>query len=87
MARIDRNSSPLSVEGQSLGFEAFTTKSTPPWGESKTTSAAPQAELGLGVEQDIVVKMSPLARTHVRIRAKYLGRAQPRIVLDTVVED
>lgn len=46
-----------------------------------------RAEMELGVEREIVVRMSPASSRDVKVRAKYMGRAQPNVVFDPVSGD
>ena len=38
-----------------------------------------EAEMELGVEREIVVRMSPASSREVKVRAKYMGRAKPTV--------
>lgn len=46
-----------------------------------------RAETELGVEREIVVRMSPASSRDVKVRAKYMGRAKPTVVFDPVSGD
>lgn len=48
------------------------------------SSSFATTELELGVEKEIVVRMSPLSSRDVKVRAKYMGRARPNVVFDLV---
>lgn len=45
-----------------------------------------RTELELGLEKEIIVRMSPDSR-EVKFRAKYMGRAKPNVVFDPVSGD
>lgn len=51
------------------------------------TLALTRTEMELGVEREIVVRMAPLSSRDVKVRAKSVRRARPRVVFDPVSGD
>jgi hypothetical protein len=55
--------------------------------KQESRSTIEQTELELGVEREIVVRVPPYSKRNVKIRAKRIGRATPRVVFDPLPEN